>query len=202
MDRDGTLIEERQHLTQISEIEVYAEAYRAVRRVNRRGLPAVVVTNQSVVGRGLIDEAQLEEIHQHLARQFRQEGGRIDAFYHCPHHPTEAIGDYLKDCGCRKPRPGMLRQAADDFQIDLKRSWMIGDTLKDIQAGHNAGCRAVLVRTGYGRATLLALEAARQRRRLGPDLPPDRPGSPEFVAEDILEAVNWILEKHLEGQAS
>jgi histidinol phosphatase-like enzyme len=108
-------------------------------------------------------------------------GAGVDAFYYCPHHPTEGQGDYRRDCDCRKPRPGLLEQAARERQLDLTKSYMVGDKRLDLEAGRAAGCRTVLVRTGYG---------AHWERTAGPDgLPAD------WIANDILDAAQWILQQ-------
>jgi D-glycero-D-manno-heptose 1,7-bisphosphate phosphatase len=108
----------------------------------------------------------------------RAGGGRIDGYYYCPHHPEAEIEKYRKDCDCRKPAPGMLRQAAADLDLDLPRSFAVGDKWTDVQAGVAAGARGILVRTGYGRTS----EGA-----------PTRPIEPVTIADDLIAATAWIL---------
>jgi D-glycero-D-manno-heptose 1,7-bisphosphate phosphatase len=110
----------------------------------------VVVTNQSGVARGYFSEDRVHAVHKRLAELLRAAGAAIDATYFCPHHETEGVGPYRIRCGCRKPAPGLLHQAAAEWPIDLSRSWMIGDKISDAQAGATAGCRTILVRTGHG----------------------------------------------------
>lgn len=150
LDRDGTLIEEADYLASPNQVRLLPGAAAAVRRVREVGVPVVVVTNQSGVARGYFPEERIADVHARLAELLAAEGAGVDAFYHCPHHPTEGVGAYRVACDCRKPRPGMLLAAARDLGLDLAASWMIGDKLDDLRAGAAAGCRTVLVRTGYG----------------------------------------------------
>ena len=108
------------------------------------------MTNQSGVARGYFSERMVIEIHDAINEMIGLEGAHIDQYYFCPHHPTEGKFSYKKSCECRKPRPGMLKKAAIEFDIDLRRSFMIGDKLSDIESGVTVGCKSILVRTGYG----------------------------------------------------
>ncbi|QJW94232.1 D-glycero-alpha-D-manno-heptose-1,7-bisphosphate 7-phosphatase [Frigoriglobus tundricola] len=151
LDRDGTLIEEVHHLATPDQVRLIPGAAEVVRQLNDAGVLVVVVTNQSGVARGYFPESRVAEVHAHLSALLAERGARIDAYYHCPHHPTEGIGAYRTACECRKPKPGLLLTAARDLGIDLARSWMIGDKACDAGAGAAAGCRTLLVRTGHGR---------------------------------------------------
>ena len=150
LDRDGTINEEKDYLHRIADFAFLPGAPEAIRRLQDAGFLVIVVTNQSGVARGYFDEAAVHALHEHIQQQFAGYGTRIDAFYHCPHHPIEGVGEYRVNCDCRKGSPGMLLQAAREYDIDLSCSFMIGDKLADIEAGRAAGCRAILVRTGYG----------------------------------------------------
>jgi D-glycero-D-manno-heptose 1,7-bisphosphate phosphatase len=150
LDRDGTINEEVQYLSSVADFRFIAGVPEALCRLKEAGFLLVVVTNQSGIGRGYYDEADLASIHAHMHAELAVYGASIDACYFCPHHPEHALGDYRRDCACRKPLPGMLEQAADDLDIDLAASFMIGDKLADVEAGINAGCTAMLVHTGYG----------------------------------------------------
>jgi D-glycero-D-manno-heptose 1,7-bisphosphate phosphatase len=119
--------------------------------LNQAGWLVVVVTNQSGVARGYYTEEDVLLLHRHVAGLLENEGARVDAWLYCPHHPS-GRGSYALPCRCRKPLPGMLLEAAGRFDIDLEASFMIGDKLADVQAGRSAGCRSVLVRSGYGAA--------------------------------------------------
>ncbi len=195
LDRDGTLIEEVGYLQRLEDIQIYPEAFEAVKKINQSGARAIVITNQSAIARGLIREEDLEQVHHFIADAFRQKRARIDAFYHCPHHPTEGTGANTRACDCRKPQPGLLLRAAQDLQLDLGACYMIGDKLRDIEAGHQAGCRSILVKTGYGQAELLSLD---KEEASNPSLK-DPLQRPDHISVNILEAVNWILEQNLEG---
>lgn len=139
LDRDGTLNRQVGYCGDPARIELIENVARAVTRINEMGLLAVVVTNQSAVARGLVTEAQVRRVNAEVALQLaKAAGARIDAFYFCPHHPSEGQGPFTRDCDCRKPRGGMLRRAADEFGIDLANSFMVGDADIDHQAAKDA----------------------------------------------------------------
>lgn len=146
-DRDGVLIEDSHYVGSVAEVRVIPGAAEAVRRARAAGYAVVVVTNQSGVARGLFPEAQVAAIHTHIETET---GLTFDRWEHCPHHPDGTVAEFTTDCDCRKPKPGMLRRAAAALDLDLSRSWIIGDRASDLEAGYAAGCRAILVRTGYG----------------------------------------------------
>lgn len=174
IDRDGTLNVEQDYLYRTEDCILIPGAVDAVRRLNEAGWLVVVVTNQSGVARGYYSEQQVALLHRHMADELARGGGQVDGWYYCPHHPS-GQEPYNRQCDCRKPLPGMLLRAAYELEIDLSRSWMVGDKLVDVQAGLAAGCRAVLVRTGYG-----LKESA--------DLPAD-----VLVCDDLAAAVELIL---------
>lgn len=155
LDRDGTLNKYVGFLRNIEELELLEGVAEAVKKINRSGYLAIVVTNQPVIARGEITTNELEMIHQKLETLLGEEGAYLDAFYYCPHHPEKGfegeIADLKKKCECRKPKPGMLLQAAKDYNIDLIKSWMIGDSNSDVLAGKNAGCRTILLTDVHGR---------------------------------------------------
>jgi histidinol-phosphate phosphatase family protein len=150
LDRDGVLIENRSdYVRDWSQVKIIPEAIRALTLAPIKKYKVVIVTNQSVVGRGLILLKTAHEINQRLINLIRDHGGQIDAVYMCPHAPEDG-------CSCRKPLPGLLLQAAQDLALDLSRSWMIGDAWSDVQAGEAAGTRGtILLRTGRGADQLL-----------------------------------------------
>ncbi len=149
LDRDGTINIEKEYLYRIADFEFIPGAVEAIRLCNQAGVMVVVVTNQSGVARGFYTEDDVENLHRHISRTLESHGAYIDAWLYCPHHP-DGRGSYALPCSCRKPSPGMLQEAARRYDVDLENSTMIGDKLADIEAGRAAGCRTILVRTGYG----------------------------------------------------
>lgn len=149
IDRDGTINVEKEYLYRVDDFEFIPGAPQALRLLNEAGFLVVVVTNQSGVARGYFTEEDVGILHRHIAAELAKTGARVDAWYYCPHHPS-GRGSYSLACRCRKPLPGMLLEAALRHNIDLAKSVMIGDKLADVEAGQAAGCRTILVRTGYG----------------------------------------------------
>ena len=149
LDRDGTLNKYVGFLRDIDQLELLPGAAEAVRRINASGYLAIVVTNQPVIARGEVTVPQLREIHNKLETLLGREGAYLDAIYYCPHHPHKGyegeVPELKFDCDCRKPKPGMLLKAAEDFHIDLSASYMVGDGDNDVQCGLNAGCTPVKI---------------------------------------------------------
>lgn len=154
LDRDGTLNEEADGLRSIDQLRLLPGVAGAVQELNRAGLRVVVVTNQPVIAKGHVTEPELRHIHNKLESLLGLEHAYVDRIYYCPHHPDAGFPGERPElkiaCSCRKPNPGMLLQAARELNLDLKRSWMVGDTTIDMQCAKNAGVRSVLVRTGHG----------------------------------------------------
>ena len=178
LDRDGTVLEEAGYLDRLERLVFFPFAIDAIRLLNRAGYAVVIVTNQSGVGRGMYEEEFVHTAHRVIDERVRAGGGHIDGFYYCPHHPTAEIERYRLDCACRKPGPGMLRAAAADLDLDLSRSFAVGDKWTDVRAGVAAGGKGILVRTGYGRSTEASLH---------------RHVEPAHVADDLIAAASWIL---------
>jgi D-glycero-D-manno-heptose 1,7-bisphosphate phosphatase len=149
IDRDGTINEEREYLYRTDDFAFIPGAPQAIRLLNEAGFLVIVVTNQSGVARGFYTEEDVHLLHSHITSHLERFGARVDAWFYCPHHPA-GRGSYALPCRCRKPLPGMFLEAAGRFDIDLESSIMIGDKLVDVEAGKAAGCRSILVRTGYG----------------------------------------------------
>lgn len=153
LDRDGTINKLVGFLRNIDEFELLPNVQEAIRRINSSGYLAIVVTNQPVIARGEVSISELEEIHNKMETLLGHEGAYLDAIYYCPHHPHKGyageIPELKIECECRKPKPGMLLQAANDFNIDLSQSWMIGDSENDILAGKSAGCKTGLIGSDY-----------------------------------------------------
>lgn len=152
LDRDGTLNKYVGFLRHIDQLELLPGAAEAVRKINESGYLAIIVTNQPVIARGEVTVPELREIHNKLETLLGQEGAYVDGIYYCPHHPHKGyegeIPELKIDCQCRKPKPGLLYQAAKDFHIDLTASYMVGDGDNDVQCGINAGCTPVLLTEG------------------------------------------------------
>jgi D-glycero-D-manno-heptose 1,7-bisphosphate phosphatase len=178
LDRDGTVMEDAHYIKSPNQVRLLPGAARAVRRINEAGIPAIVVTNQSGIDRGIFTVADYEAVKAQFESLLHEEGARIDASYYCPHHPEAVIERYRQSCECRKPQPGLLRQAASDLDIALDRSFVVGDRWHDLEAGQRVGARGVLVRTGYGKTEERA--------------PHDRV-KPAAIVDNLMEAVSWIL---------
>jgi D-glycero-D-manno-heptose 1,7-bisphosphate phosphatase len=171
LDRDGTLIEERGYAATPDQVALLPGAAQAVARLNRAGVAAIVITNQSGIGRGYFTQTAVDAQHQRLRELLAAGGARLDAVYVCPHHPDHG-------CDCRKPRTGMLERAAEELDIDLGRSWVIGDRSADVECGRQGAAGGLLVRTGYGQQYL--------------DDQPARTATLE-VFDTVLEAVVEVL---------
>jgi len=150
LDRDGTINEERNYLHRIEDFQLIPGAAEALKRLQDADYLLVVVSNQSGVARGYFGLAEVDRLNRHMVECLQKFGVELDGIYICPHHPSAGVGEFLRDCDCRKGRPGMLLQAAQELGIDLALSWMIGDKRSDIEAGVATGCRSLLVRTGFG----------------------------------------------------
>lgn len=166
IDRDGTLIEEVNFLSSVDDLRVFPFTHEALRLLKDAGFLVIVLTNQSGIGRGIVEEQSMHAIHDEMQSQV---GNLIDAFYFCPHLPCDG-------CTCRKPSIGMIESARADFQIDLDGSWMFGDKRIDVETGWNAGIRSAMVMTGYGRAHSKLLDT-----------------KPDVLADDLLDAVREAL---------
>ncbi len=169
VDRDGVINEDRDdYVKNLGELKIHRWAPRSVRRLSDAGLRVFVVSNQQGVAKGVISEQDLRQIQDEIVREVETVGGRISAFYYCKHLESE-------HCPCRKPKPGLLLQAAREHSIDLGESVMIGDSERDVLAGKAAGCKTVAVLTGA-----LTSQAAHRC-------------APDYVARDLAEAVDFVL---------
>lgn len=186
LDRDGTINKDVGYPRDFQAIEIFPYSFEAVRKINQAGLLAVIVTNQSGIGRGLIEERNLLKIHQKLKESFAEYKAHFDGIYFCPHYPFSPAPRYRMDCQCRKPNPGMGKKAAQELGVDLKKSYMIGDKVEDILFGMNIQAKPILCLTGFGPESLSKLE------EIGIN--------PAYVAETLLDAVNWILKEEKEDK--
>ena len=183
LDRDGTINEEVGYLDSLDKLKIIPASYQAIKLINLNGMKAIVISNQAGVARGLFTEEFVHEINNIITADLQRHGAVIDKFYYCPHHPEHGNGEYLQNCNCRKPAPGMLLQAAEELNIDLSSSYFVGDRFIDMETAKKVGAKGVLVKTGYGEDLLQ-------------DDGPDRAtleNTPDFIAADILEAVLLIL---------
>lgn len=175
LDRDGTLNVEKDYLYKLEDFEFIPGVPLALKRLHEAGFLLVIVTNQSGVARGYFALEDVTALHLHMQEVLRPFGVQLDGFYICPHHPTAGHPPYDIECDCRKGKPGLLLRAARELKIDLDHSFMVGDKRVDLEAGRSAGCRSLLVRTGYGAGVSLAGEFA--------DIPAfdDFPAATEFL---------------------
>jgi D-glycero-D-manno-heptose 1,7-bisphosphate phosphatase len=178
LDRDGTLVQDRGYICDFAQVGFFPSAAAAVRRLNLAGYLVIVVSNQSAVARGICSEEQVVALHRSLQTHFKEQGADIAAFYHCPFLADGHVAAYRRESPLRKPAPGMLLQAAGEFGITLASSFMVGDKADDIEAGRRAGCRTVLVRTGYGRESESRLDAGGPR--------------PDLIVDDLASAAAAI----------
>ncbi|MCG2586864.1 HAD-IIIA family hydrolase [Massilia sp. TS11] len=148
LDKDGTLVENLPFNTEPSRLVLAPGAVRGLRRLRRLGYRLLVVSNQSGLAHGRFDLRALARLWRHLSQTLAIQGAMLDGFYFCPHAVDGKVGAFAGSCSCRKPAPGLLLQAAADHDIDLASSWMVGDILDDVEAGHRAGCRSLLLDNG------------------------------------------------------
>jgi len=182
IDRDGTISEEVGYVNHPSRYKVFPFAAEAIRLLNDAGWLAILVTNQAGVARGYFSEELIHVVHDLLKAALARGGARLDGIYYCPHHPTIGDAPYRQACDCRKPRPGLITRAAAEHNIDLTRSWMIGDRYSDTELAHNANLHAAFVLTGYGRGEWEFSRHSWTAR-----------GEPDMVAKNLLAAVRGIL---------
>ena len=180
LDRDGTINTEVDYLSTVKNLRLIKNTAKAIRILNQNRIKVIIVTNQSGISRGLFSIDDLDNIHNELKRKLRRRGAYIDAIYYCPHHPDE-------ECSCRKPKNGMFKLAAKDFDLKLNKCYIIGDKLTDIKAAHNIYAKGILVRTGYGKSE-------QNKLRGEADIMPDH------IAENLYEAVKWIIKNINRGK--
>jgi D-glycero-D-manno-heptose 1,7-bisphosphate phosphatase len=180
LDRDGTINEQMGYVNHLSRFILLPGVGRAIQRLNKAGLPVVVISNQSGVARGYFPEKLITQVHHKMETLLARDGARLDGIYYCPHHPRAEDPRYRRECDCRKPGAGLLHQAAADLHLDFKRSFMVGDRTSDLKAARQVGAKAILVLTGYGRGELEYVL-------------PDKLVKPDWIAEDLNQAVTIIL---------
>ncbi len=180
LDRDGTISEEVGYVNHLDRFRLYPWTVEAIRRLNRAGLQAVVITNQSGVARGYFPESLVNEIHEKMCAELAAQGAVIDRIYYCPHHPEGRVEAYRIRCDCRKPGTGMIERAARDLNLGLGSSFVVGDRYQDLEVGFRVEARTVLVLSGYGKGELLYQRTSWAQQ-------------PDHIAPTLLQAVDWIL---------
>ncbi|MDB6108568.1 MAG: family hydrolase [Pedosphaera sp.] len=181
LDRDGTLIKEVEGLRSPDQLEVLPGVAAAIRELNHHGWRTILITNQPVVAKGFCTEADVATVHNKLETLLGREHAFLDRIYWCPHHPHKGFPGERPElkihCDCRKPKPGMVLQAAEELNLDLRACWFIGDTTTDLETARNTGVRSILVRTGHGgRDGIFKSE-------------------PDFTTDNLLDAVRVIVTK-------
>ncbi len=182
LDRDGTLNVEKGYIRNVQDLELIPGVAQAVRRLNDAGILAILTTNQTGAARGFYDLTHIHALNQRLQDLLLQEAGaHLDAVYYCPHLGKGIVAEFAVDCQCRKPEPGMIQQALGRFpEIDVSSSYVLGDKASDVAFGKQAGCKSVLLKTGYGQRVL---EGKYQ----------SLPEPPDYVFDDMPQAVLGIL---------
>lgn len=182
LDRDGTLNEEVGYINQIEQFVLLPRAGQAIRLLNQHDLKAVIITNQSGVARGYFSESMVSLVHQKMQDLLKEEGAHLDGIYYCPHHPDIGNPPYRQKCRCRKPETGLVDVAVKELDIDCSNSYAVGDKEIDIEFAHRIGAKKVLVLTGYGREEWKHHSVKWKTE-------------PDYVAQDLYGAVQWILQQ-------
>ncbi len=182
LDRDGTINEQMGYINHSCRFQLLPGAAEAIKKLNDADIPVVVISNQSGLARGYFPEELLDEVHEKMNRLLAEKGAHVDAIYYCPHHPEAKEEQFRAACSCRKPKPGLVLKAAEQLNLDPGRSYVVGDRWSDIKTAANCGAKSVLVRTGYGRGDELYIG-------------PQQKIQPDYIAEDLMEAVAWILQE-------
>jgi D-glycero-D-manno-heptose 1,7-bisphosphate phosphatase len=185
LDRDGVLVEDVHLLINPNHIHILEGVPSALSRLKCAGFQLIVVSNQAVVARGLMTEEDVQQLNHEISIRLVKNGAPLlDGFYYCPHHPNATLPTYRYSCDCRKPRPGMLLRAAQEHDLDLRSSFLVGDRITDIIAGAKAGCRTILLETGAHRAA--AIETPERI---------DETVNADFSCDSLLKAAEWILDQ-------
>ncbi len=182
LDRDGTINEQMGYINHICRFQLLPGVGEAIKRLNDADIPVVVVSNQSGLARGYFPEELLDKVHEKMHNLLAEKNAKVDAIYYCPHHPEAKEKRFREECNCRKPKPGLVLQAAEELQLDPKKSFVVGDRWSDIKTAANCGAKSILVRTGYGRG---------DEQYIGPD----QEIQPHKKCDDLEAAVEWILQE-------
>jgi D-glycero-D-manno-heptose 1,7-bisphosphate phosphatase len=182
IDRDGTINEQMGYINHLSRFVLLPGVHEAVRLLNDKDFLAIVTSNQSGVARGYFPIDLVYEVNARMEELLKEQGAVIDGIYFCPHHPRGVVPEYSIECDCRKPKPGLIHQALESFEIDISGSYVIGDRHLDVEFADRANLKGLMVKTGYGLGDIAYIL-------------PHRPTKPVHIAEDLLDAVRWILER-------
>ncbi|MBN1848272.1 MAG: HAD family hydrolase [Deltaproteobacteria bacterium] len=182
LDRDGTINEEMGYINHLSRFKILPGVAEAIRLLNNNNLLAIVLSNQSGVARGYFPIELVDEIHAYLNNYLKERNAHIDGIFFCPHYPNGPVVEYGYICDCRKPKTGLIDQALKTFEIDMSRSYMVGDRWTDLEFADRLNLKPILVKTGYGLGDMQYIL-------------PQKNLTPGYIAEDLLDAVHWILEK-------
>ena len=180
IDRDGTTNEQLGYINHLSRFVILPGVSEAVRLLNKNNWWAIIVSNQGGVARGYYPIELVDEIHAFLKSSLKEQGATIDGIFFCPHHPAGVLPEYSSECGCRKPETGLIDKAREAFDIDMSNSYVVGDRHVDIELASRLNLKGVLVKTGYGMGEIEYII-------------PEKRVKPHHVAEDLLDAVEWIL---------
>ena len=180
IDRDGTINEQMGYINHLSRFHLIPGVADAIRLLNKNGFLAIIITNQSGVARGYFTMELLYEVHSLMIETLRRDGANIDAVFFCPHYPGGKVPEYSHECDCRKPRTGLIDQARDAFDIDMSRSYLVGDHTTDLELAHHCNLEGIMVRTGYGMGEISYILQQISIK-------------PCYIAEDLLDAVKWII---------
>ena len=175
LDRDDTILDDPGYISSPEQVKLLPGAAKAIASLSKLGFKTIVISNQSGVARGIVTEKGLNKIHDHFEKLLGDNGAYLDAIYYCPYHPQGTVKEYTKESNLRKPNNGMIIQAAKDFDIDLKASWMIGDSYRDVEAGVSSGCKTILISSSAK-----------------PKKPKSSDPTPNYIATNLLEAANII----------
>jgi len=178
LDRDGTINYEKNYLGNIDGLRLFPNCAKAIKKANNALFKIVVISNQAGIARGYFTEKETEKINNEIIKRLKRNNAKIDGFYYCPHHYEKGIGKYKIKCSCRKPGIGLVLQAQKDFNINLEKSYFIGDRLTDILAGINAGCKTILVLTGYGKNELNLI---------------NENSKPDYIVKNLYEGINLVI---------
>lgn len=172
LDRDGVLISEKGYVTALDQLEIFSYTAECVAKIKNSGYLTIVITNQSGVARGFFSEEELCKMNRYMMKETG-----VDAIYYCPHYEQGIIPKYAKKCSCRKPQIGMIESACKDFDIDLSKSYLVGDRASDILAGQRTGIKTILLESGYGRAKL------------------EENVMPDYTLNDLRDVANLLIGK-------